>query len=73
MFMIKAGSARNNIVIDIGNALTNITISVIVRVNAIICIALITYGAYLMTKLSGVFIWSESPTCVMVYGQYVGI
>ena len=67
MFIIKAGRARNNIVIDIGNALTNITIKVMVSVSAMICITLITYGAYFFTKLSGVLIWLESPTCVMVY------
>ena len=67
MFIIKAGRARNNIVIDTGNALTNITIKVMVSVSAMICITLITYGAYFFTKLSGVLIWLESPTCVMVY------
>ena len=67
MFIIKAGRARNNIVIDTGNALTNITIKVMVRVSAMICITLTTYGAYFFTKLSGVLIWLESPTCVMVY------
>ena len=73
MFMIKAGRAKKNIVIDTGNADTKLYIKIIVISNAIICMPRITVGAYLITRFSGVFICGVISTCVMVYGWYEGI
>ena len=51
MFMMSAGRARKNIVTDIGNASTKLAIKNMVTESIIICMALMTPGAYLTMKL----------------------
>ena len=50
MFMMSAGRAKKNIVTDIGNASTKLAIKKMVTESIMICMALITPGAYLTMK-----------------------
>ena len=61
IFMINAGRAKKNIVTDIGNASTKLAIKKMVTESIMICMALMTPGAYLTMKL--VF----DSTCDIVY------